>query len=165
MRIEAIESRKSKKEALKYILGKIPLMSKVCQFNTVITDLHLEYIEIKVLSYEIISKEKTNKIFRHEIKTNYITMLVNTYNGYSESVELIPNTTRRYVTKSNIKESRIGEDYIVEGVKNEILNFLGKNNNSLDKISLQNIKIKEIKSIYKPYWVANFRGRSILVDA
>ncbi|CEH35178.1 hypothetical protein [Romboutsia lituseburensis] len=165
MKIEAIEVSKNKKDALRYILRKIPLMSRVAQFNTVVTDLHLEYIEIKVLCYEIISKEKTNKMFRHETKTNYITMLVNTYNGYSESVEKVPTTTRRYVTKSNIKKSKIGEEYIVEGVKNEILNFLGQNNNSLDKISLQNINIKEIKSIYKPYWVANFRGRSILVDA
>ena len=165
MKIESIEVRKSKKEALKYILGKIPLMSKVSQFNTVVTDVHLEYIEIKVLNYEIISKEKTKKMFRHEMKTNYITMLVNTYSGYSESVDLLPDTTRRYVTKSCIKKSKIGEEDIIEGVKNEILNFLDQKNDSPDKISLQNISIKEIKSIYKPYWVASFKGRSILLEA
>lgn len=158
MKIESIEVRKNQKEALKYILGKIPLMSKVSQFNTVITDIHLEYIEIKVLSYEIISKEKTNRMFRYDINTNYITILVNTYSGYSESVDSLPNTTKRYVTKSYIKKSKLGESDIIEGVKNEILNFL-------DKTTLQNINIKEIKSIYKPYWVANFKGRSILLEA
>ncbi|HSQ88848.1 hypothetical protein [Romboutsia sp.] len=167
MRIEAIEISKSKKEALKYILSKMPLMSKVSQFNTVATDIHLEYIEFKVLNYEVISKEKTNKMFRHEIKKHYITMLVNTYNGYSESIDTIPNTTKRYVTKSYIKKAKIEEDYIIEGVKNEIMHFLGQKSKSnlTDKINLQNINIKEVQSIYKPYWVANFRGRSIVVDA
>lgn len=167
MRIEAIEIRKSKKEALKYILSKMPLMSKVSQFNTVISDIHIEYIEFKILNYEVISKEKTNKMFRHEIKKHYITMLVNTYNGYSESIDTIPNTTKRYVTKSHIKKGKIGEDYIIEGVKNEIIYFLAKKskNNLVDMVNLQNINIKEVKSIYKPYWVANFRGRNILLDA
>jgi len=167
MKIEAIEISKSKKEALKYILNKMPLMSKISQFNTVVSDIHLEYIELKVLNYEVVSKEKTNKIFRHEIKTHYITMMVNTYNGYCESVDTIPITTRRYVTKSCIKKCKIGEEDMIEGVKNEIMNFLGEKSRGdlVDKVNLQNIKIKEIKSIYKPYWIAEFRGRSVLIDA
>jgi hydroxyethylthiazole kinase-like sugar kinase family protein len=94
-------------------------------------------------------------------------MLVNTFNGYSESIDIIPSTTRRYVTKSRIKKAKIGECDIIEGVKSEIMNFLGEKykSNTIDKVNLQNINIKEVKSIYKPYWVANFRGRSILVDA
>lgn len=167
MKIEAIEINKSKKEALKHVSRKMPLMSKVSQFNTVVSDIHLEYIELKVLNYEVISREKTNKVFRHETKKHYITMLVNTFSGYSESIDIIPSTTRRYVTKSRIKKAKIGECDIIEGVKSEIMNFLGEKykSNTIDKVNLQNINIKEVKSIYKPYWVANFRGRSILVDA
>ncbi|MGL5330382.1 MAG: hypothetical protein ACRDD7_14020 [Peptostreptococcaceae bacterium] len=167
MKIESIEVSVNKKEAMKYMLKKMPLMSRVSQFNTFISDMHLEYIEIKVLDYEIIRKEKSSKMFRHDTKKDYVTMLVNTYNGYSESVDKLPYTIKKYVSKSHIKKSKLNEEYIVEGVKNEIMNFLDENNklNSIDKMNLQNINIRDIKSIYKPYWVANFRGKSILIDA
>lgn len=167
MKIEAIAARINKKEATKYILSKIPLVSKVAQFNNAIGDVRLEYVEFKVLKYEIVSKKKSKNFFKRETKKHLITMLVNTQNGHSESIEKIPSTSKRYVTKSCIKRTKIKEDDIINGVKDEIVYFLREKSKSddLDRMSIQNIKITEIKSIYKPYWVADFRGRSILVEA
>ena len=102
MRVEVIDMEQTKNEAKKYILKKIPLVSKVFQFNSVIGDIKLEYIEFKVLIYEVISKKKNNKIFRNETKKETITMLVNTYNGHSESIDKIPNTLNKYISTSKI---------------------------------------------------------------
>ena len=52
----------------KYILKKIPLVSKVFQFNSVIGDIKLEYIEFKVLIYEVISKKKIIKYLEMKLK-------------------------------------------------------------------------------------------------
>lgn len=167
MRVEVIASKKNQKEAKKYILSKLPLVSKVAQFNSIIGDMHLEYIEFKVLKYEIISKKKSNKIFRREISKHSITMLVNTFNGHSESIESLPQTFKRYVAKSCIKKAKVNEDEIISFVKDEIISFLKdkSKNDAFDKINIQEIKTIEIRSIYKPYWVADFRGRSILIEA
>ena len=105
MRVEVIDMEQTKNEAKKYRLKKIPLVSKVFQFNSVIGDIKLEYIEFKVLIYEVISKKKNNKIFRNETKKETITMLVNTYNGHSESIDKIPNTLNKYISKSCIRKS------------------------------------------------------------
>lgn len=167
MRVEAVESKVDKKEAIKHILKKMPLMSRVAQFNSIVTDVHLEYIEFKVINYEVITKEKRNRIFRQNTKSKKITMLVNTYNGYSQSIENIPKTSQRYISKSCIKESKIKEEYMIQEVKNHVISFLKDKykQDSLDKINFQNINIIDIKSIYKPYWVANFKGKNILIDA
>ena len=154
MRVEVIDMEQTKNEAKKYILKKIPLVSKVFQFNSVIGDIKLEYIEFKVLIYEVISKKKNNKIFRSETKKETITMLVNTYNGHSESIDKIPN-----------RESKINEDDLVNVVKKEIITRLTDRlrYDSIDKVTIQ-INIVDIKSIYKPYWIADFRGRNIFID-
>lgn len=164
MLVDLIEIKINKKDAMKYMLRKTPLMSKVEQFNSKARNIHIEYIEFKVLSYEIISKFKGNKLFRHETKKHNITMLVNTYNGYSESIDTIPDTVKRYIAKSCIKKSKVQEDYIIEGVKTQIIYFLGQNLKS-EKLGIQNINAIQIKSIYKPYWVADFNGKNIYVDA
>ena len=157
MRVEVIDMEQTKNEAKKYILKKIPLVSKVFQFNSVIGDIKLEYIEFKVLIYEVISKKKNNKIFRNETKKETITMLVNTYNGHSESIDKIPNTC--------IRKSKINEDDLVNVVKKEIITRLTDRlrYDSIDKVTIQ-INIVDIKSIYKPYWIADFRGRNIFID-
>lgn len=167
MRVEVMESKVNKKDAIKYILSKMPLMSRVAQFNSIATDVHLEYIEFKVLSYEIITKEKRNRTFRQSTKSKKIIMLVNTYNGYSQSIENVPSTSERYIAKSCIKRSKIKEEDIIEGVKTQIIYFLEDKSKqeSLDRISFQNINVTDIKSIYKPYWVADFKGKNILIDA
>ncbi|MGL6104753.1 hypothetical protein [Romboutsia sp.] len=167
MKVEVIASKRSQKEAKRYILSKLPLVSKVAQFNSVIGEMHLEYIEFKVLRYEIISKKKSNKIFRRETKKYVITMLVNTYNGHSESIDNIPQTFKRYVAKSCIKKAKVNDEEIITVVKDEILYFFRDKAkiDIFDKINIQEIKTTEVRSIYKPYWVADFRGRSILVEA
>lgn len=166
MRVEVINIEKNKNEAKRYILNKIPLASRVFQFNNVIRDIKLEYIEFKVLKYEVISKKKNNRLFRHESKKETITMLVNTYNGHSESIDKIPNTSNKYISKSCIRENRINEDDLVNVVKKEIINQITDRlkYDSIDKVNIQ-INIIDIKSIYKPYWVADFRGRNIFIDS
>ena len=165
MRVEVIDMEQTKNEAKKYILKKIPLVSKVFQFNSVIGDIKLEYIEFKVLIYEVISKKKNNKIFRNETKKETITMLVNTYNGHSESIDKIPNTLNKYISKSCIRKSKINEDDLVNVVKKEIITRLTDRlrYDSIDKVIIQ-INIVDIKSIYKPYLIADFRGRNIFID-
>lgn len=165
MRVEVINIEQTKNEAKKYILNKIPLVSKVFQFNNVIGDIKLEYIEFKVLRYEVVSKKKNNKIFRNETKKETITMLVNTYNGHSESIDKIPNTLNKYISKSCIRESKINENDLVNVVKREIISRLTDRfrYDSMNKINIQ-INIVDIKSIYKPYWIADFRGRNIFID-
>lgn len=166
MRVEVIDIEQTKNEAKRYILNKIPLVSKVFQFNSVIGDIKLEYIEFKVLIYEVISQKKNNRILKNKSKKETITMLVNTYNGRSESIDKIPNTLNKYISKSCIRESKINEDDLVNVVKEEIVSRLTDrlSYDSIDKISIQ-INIVDIKSIYKPYWVANFRGRNIFIDS
>ena len=165
MRVEVIDIEQTKKDAKKYILKKIPLVSRVFQFNNAISDIKLEYIEFKVLIYEIISMKKNHKLFRQDIKKETITMLVNTYNGRSESIDKIPNTSNKYISKSCIKESKMEEYDLVNAVKDEIISHITNklNNGSLDKVNIK-INIIDIKSIYKPYWIANFRGRNIFIE-
>lgn len=167
MRIEVIAAKMNQKDAKKYILSKVPLVSKVAQFNSVMGEIHLEYIEFKVLKYEILSKKKTKRVFRRETNKYVITMLVNTYNGHTESIESIPPTFKRYVAKSCIKKTKINEEEIIGAVKDEIIYFLKDKYKSdvFERINIQEIKNTEVKSIYKPYWIANFRGRSIMVEA
>ena len=117
MRVEAINIEKTKNEAKKYILNKIPLASKIFQFNSFIGDIKLEYIEFKVLKYEIISRQKNNRIFKSELKKEIIARLT---------------------------------DKLKSG--------------TIDKINIQ-INIVDIKSIYKPYWVVDFRGRNVFIDS
>ncbi|MBQ8999120.1 MAG: hypothetical protein IJ086_10610 [Clostridium sp.] len=167
MKIEVTTTKTNKKDATKYILRKIPLVSKVSQFNNIIGDVHLEYIEFKILKYEIISKYKSNNFFRKELKKDSITMIVNTQNGHSESIDKIPLTSKKYVSKTRIKRTKIKDDDIIIGVKNEIIRYLKKkiNKDDKEKVTIQDISVTEIKSIYKPYWVADFRGRNIYIEA
>lgn len=167
MLVEAIEIKIKRNEAIKYFSKKVPIMSKISQFNKRIRDVELEYIEFKVLNYEIISRSKSNNCFRNSIKKHNIIMLVNTYNGYSESIESPPITGKRYIAKSCIRKARAKDDYVIEIVKNQIINFLGKDGvlKNSDKIEIQDISIKEVKTIYKPYWTVNFDGRNLLIDA
>ncbi|MBC5996336.1 hypothetical protein EAI30_10380 [Romboutsia ilealis] len=167
MLVDSIKVNVNKKDAMKKIFTKTPLISKIIQFNNKAQDIHLEYIEFKVLTYQIISKKGSINFFRNNSKTFNITMIVNTYSGYSESVDDAPNTVKRYIPKSCIKKSKVDEYQIIEEVKNQIFKFLGKKYKSdlLENMNIQNIKLIEVKSIYKPYWVANYNGKNIFVDA
>ena len=166
MRIEVMDIEKTRNEAKKYISHKLPLVSKVSQFNRIIGDIKLEYIEFKVLKYEVIIKNKSKNLLRSGTKKEIITMLVNTCNGHSESVDKIPNTSKKYVSKSCIRKNIINDEDLVDVVKKQIISYLTNKlkYDSLNKINIE-INILEIKSIYKPYWVADFRGRNIFIDS
>lgn len=161
MRVEVIDIEQTKNEAKKFMLKKIPLLSKVFQFNNVISDMKLEYIEFKVLTYEVISSKKNHRIFKHDVKKETITILVNTYDGQSESIDKLPNTLNKYISKSSIKQSKIDENDLVNVVKEQVINRLS---DRLRYEYINKIKIIDIKSIYKPYWIAYFRGRHIFID-
>ena len=167
MLVDSIKVNVNKQDAMKKIFTKTPLVSKVIQFNNKAKDVHLEYIEFKILTYEIISKKDTRSFLRNNSKTFNITMIVNTYSGYSESIDYVPNTVKRYIPKSCIKKSKLDEKHIIEEVKNQIFRFLGGKykNNLLENVNIQSIKLVEVKSIYKPYWVANYNGKNIFMDA
>ena len=167
MLVDSIKINVNKQDAMKKIFTKTPLVSKVIQFNNKAKDIHLEYIEFKILTYEIISKKDTRSFLRNNSKTFNITMIVNTYSGYSESIDYVPNTVKRYIPKSCIKKSKLDEKHIIEEVKNQIFRFLGGKykQNLLENMNIQNIKLVEVKSIYKPYWVANYNGKNIFMDA
>lgn len=167
MLVDSIKINVNKQDAMKKIFTKTPLVSKVIQFNNKAKDIHLEYIEFKILKYEIISKKDTRSFLRNNSKTFNITMIVNTYSGYSESIDYVPNTVKRYIPKSCIKKSKLDEKHIIEEVKNQIFRFLGGKykQNLLENMNIQNIKLVEVKSIYKPYWVANYNGKNIFMDA
>lgn len=166
MRVEVIDIEQTKKEAKKYILNKLPLVSKVFQFNNVISDIRLEYIEFKVLKYELVKKKRSSKAFRNDIKKDTITMLVNTYNGHSESIDKMPITSKKYVSKSFIRKNKINDDDLVNVVKSEIISHLSDTlkHDCIEKVNIQ-INIVDIKSVYKPYWVADFRGRNIFIES
>ena len=58
MLVDSIEMKRDKSEAMKNILRKTPVMSKINQFNRKIEDIHLEFIEYRILRFEVISKRK-----------------------------------------------------------------------------------------------------------
>ena len=58
MLVDSIEIKIKKDDAMKHILRKTPLISKIDQFNRKIENIHLEYVEYKILKYEIISRRK-----------------------------------------------------------------------------------------------------------
>ena len=66
MLVDSMEIKVNKNDAIKHIIRKTPLISKIDQFNRKIEDIHLEFVEYKVLKYEIISKRKNKNNFRSE---------------------------------------------------------------------------------------------------
>lgn len=167
MLVNSVEIKVNKKDAIKHLLRKTPLVSRVNQFNSKIEDIHLEYVEFKILKYEIISRKKNKNNFRCEDTKRTITMIVNTYNGHSQSVEKEPITIKRYIARSCIKKCNIEDEYIIEKVKSEIVKYIDKKNKSYftDRYILKNIKVIEVTSIFMPYWIGNYNGKSVFVHA
>lgn len=167
MLVDAIEIKVRKQDAMKHIFRKTPLVSKIDQFNRKVENIHLEYIEYKILKYEIITRKKNKNNFRSDDNKHNIIMMVNTYNGHSKSVDYVPQTIKRYVARSCIKKSNIKDEYIIEKVKNEIINYFELEiiNNSMDKNIIKNITLLECRSIYKPYWIGDYNGKEVFVDA
>ncbi len=167
MLVDSIEIRVRKEDAMKYIFRKTPLISKIDQFNRKVEGIHLEYVEYKILKYEIISRKKNKNNFRNDDIKHTIIMMVNTYNGHSKSIDCIPQTVKRYIARGCIKKSSIDENYIIEKVKTEILNHFDTKikHNPIDKHIIKNISLLEVNSIYKPYWIGNYNGKEVFVDA
>ncbi len=167
MLVDVIEMKVKEKDAKKHIGRKTPLVSKIDQFNRKVEGVHLEYVEFKMIKYEVISKKKNKSSFRCDDIKKSITMIVNTYNGHSKSVENMPKTVKRYIARSCVKKSNIKEDYIIEKVKDEILNHFDSNirHNYSDNQDIKGIKFLGIHSIYKPYWIGIYNGKEVFIDA
>lgn len=167
MLVDSLEIKVKKQDAMKYIFRKTPLVSKIDQFNRKVENIHLEYVEYKILIYEIVSRRKNKNNFRSDDIKHRIIMMINTYNGHSKSIDCVPQTVKRYIARSSIKRSNLNEDYIIEKVKNEILNHFDSKikNHSMDKHIIKNISLLEVSSIYKPYWIGNYNGKEVFVDA
>lgn len=167
MLVDSLEIKVRKNDAMKQLFRKTPLISKIDQFNRKIENIHLEYVEYKILKYEITTKRKNKNNFRNDDITHSIIMTVNTYNGHSSSIECVPQTVKRYIAKSCIKKSNIKEDYLIDKVKNEILNHFDMKikHKYIDKHMIKNITLLEISSIYKPYWIGYYNGKEVFVDA
>lgn len=167
MLVDSIEMKVKKTDAMKYVRRKTPIISKIDQFNRKIENIHIEYVEYKVLKYQMTCNKKNKGTFRNEGMQQKIIMMVNTYNGHSQSVDFVPKTIKRYIARSCIKKSNIKEDYIIENVKNEIINhfdFKFKNGH-IDKQAIKNIRLIEVSSIYKPYWIGKYNGKEIFIPA
>ena len=165
MLIDAIDIKRERNDIKKMLSDKTPLMSKVIQLNTRIKGTNLQYVEYKVITYDINIRTKEKSIFKSEISKNTIIMLVNTYTGFSESIEIIPVTNRINVAKKYIRNSSVEEKYMLEIVKDEILKFLTKRVEKLNKVMIQDIKVRDIRSIYKPYLVGYYNDKAIFIEA
>ena len=162
MLVEALEIKIDKKQATKIINNKVPLMSKVVQLNKRIKNIKLQYIEYKVITYEIIHKlNLKEKIFnKANTKIDNITLAVNTNTGHSFNINNIPNTIKINIEQTSFKKSNIDESKIINSTKYELIKSLYKKADSV-----QNINIVDIKSIYIPFWVGCYDDKSIFIDA
>ena len=164
MLVDAIEVKVKKSDMKKIERDRVPLMSKVVQLNPRIKNTTLQYIEYKVITYDIILKVKGKNIFRQDISSNKIIMLVNTHTGFSQSITKIPKTSRINISKKYIRKSNIDEEHMLESIKDEIFRLL-RNNIINNKGHIHDIKLIDIKSIYKPYWIGTYNGKVVLLDA
>ena len=152
MLVDLIEVKTNEKEALKNFLKKIPLLSKVIQFNRGINDINLKYIEYKILKYKINNYESSI------LKNNYRIVVLNTYKGYMKCVDEVPNKIKKYIARDCIQKSKINE-YIL---KNKIK---GQLENQCKKYEDEKLVLDEILSIYKPFWTCKYNGKKIFLDA
>lgn len=164
MLVDAMEVKIKKSDVKKIERDKVPLMSKVVQLNPRIKNSSLKYIEYKIITYNITFKIKGKNMFRQDISNNEIIMMVNTHTGFSESITKLPETSRINVSRKSIKESSIDEENMLESMKNEILKLI-KKNIAKNKGHIHNIKVIDVKSIYKPYWIGTYNGKSVVLEA
>ena len=152
MLVNLIEIKTTEKEALKKILSKIPLLSKVTQFNKGINDIDLKYIEYKILKYKIGNYE--NEFLRK----NYRIVLLNTYTGAIKFVDEMPTTVKKYTARDCVQKSKINEYILKNKLKGQLEKYCRKYEN-------ERLVLDEIVSIYKPYWICKYNGKKIFLDA
>ncbi|MGL5748901.1 MAG: hypothetical protein ACRCXT_00120, partial [Paraclostridium sp.] len=64
MLVEAIDIKLKKSDMKKIVYDKVPLMSKIIQLNPKIKGTELQYIEYKIITYEITLKIKGKNVFK-----------------------------------------------------------------------------------------------------
>ena len=111
MLVDSVEIKISEKEALKSLVEKIPLLSKVIQFNKKINDINLRYIEYKILKY------KVDKIENGFLKSDYRIIILNTYTGHTKLVDEVPATVKRYIASSCVEKSKIDDYFFKNNIR------------------------------------------------
>ena len=152
MLVNLIEIKTTEKEALKNMLNKVPLLSKVIQFNKGINDINLKYVEYKILKYKIGNYE--NML----LKNNYRIVLLNTYTGAIQFEDKMPITVKKYITKDCVQKSKINEYIFKNKLKGQLERYCKKYED-------EKLILDEIVSIYKPYWICKYNGKKIFLDA
>jgi len=166
MRIDIMKNKKQKKYVTNYIQKKLPLFSRVEQFNSKYDEIYIEYIEQKILTYEILIRKEENKLFRKNLESEIISILVNTQDLKSQSIDENIETLKVFVPKESIRKNNIDEEKLIEIVKKELVKFFKENKKykNIKENNIANIKIIEIKSIYKPIWIFKYKNRSVILD-
>lgn len=152
MLVDLVEIKINKKEALKNLFGKIPLLSKVIQFNKRIGDINLRYIEYKILRYRV------NRIENGFLKSDYRIVALNTYTGHTKLVDEVPATVKRYIARSCVQKPKISDRILKNDIEYEIEKYYRK-------YESENIVLSDVFSIYKPYWTCNYNGKNIFLEA
>lgn len=151
MLVDLIEIKISKKEALNNLVKKIPLLSRVVQFNDRIKDINLKYIEYKIFKYKI------NFVEDGLLKSNDRIISLNTYTGHTKIIDKVPTTVKRYIAKECIEKSKINDLILKNSVKKEI-------EKNYKKYENENIELSDIFSVYKPHWTCIYKGKNIFLD-
>ncbi|WP_455542453.1 hypothetical protein [Intestinibacter sp.] len=152
MLVNLIEVKTTEKEALKDLLTKIPLLSKVTQFNKRVNDINLRYIEYKILKYKINSYENGF------LRSDYRIVVLNTYTGHIKFVDEVPITVKKYIARDCVQKSKLNEYILKNKLKNQIERHCKKYEN-------EKLILDEVVSIYKPFWTCKYNGRKIFLDA
>lgn len=151
MLVDLIEIKISKKEALNNLVKKIPLLSRVVQFNDRIKDINIRYIEYKIFKYKI------NFVEDGLLKSNDRIISLNTYTGHTKIIDKVPTTVKRYIAKECIEKSKINDLILKNSVKKEI-------EKNYKKYENENIVLSDIFSVYKPHWTCIYKGKNIFLD-
>lgn len=154
MLVDLVQIKTSKKEAIRKMQTKTPLLSKIVEFNDKIEDIQLKYIEYKILKYRVVNEN----IKMTDEETKYEVIILNMFTGNVEITKKVPETVKRYISKDCIEEFKV-EDYLLAiNVKNEINKYYKKYNSG-------KLVLAEVFSIYKPYWIGIYNNKKILIDA
>ncbi len=152
MLVNLIEVKTTEKEALKNLLTKIPLLSKVTQFNKRINDINLRYIEYKILKYKINSYENGFS------RSDYRIVVLNTYTGHIKFVDEVPITVKKYIARDCVQKSKINQYILKNKLKSQLERHCKKYEN-------EKLILDEVVSIYKPFWTCKYNGKKIFLDA
>ena len=152
MLVDLVEIKINKNEALKNLFEKIPLLSKVIQFNKRISDISLRYVEYKILRYRV------DKVENGFLKSDYRIVALNTYTGNTKLVDEIPATVKRYISSSCVQKPKINDSILKNNIEGEI-------EKHYRRYKSENMVLSDVFSIYKPYWTCDYNGKNIFLEA